>query len=114
MVERRFSKIENPITELQKKNKKFVCTEKCVEAFQNLKDLLTTKMILNITDMDRDFLVFTNASKEGLGGFFMQYGQVIDYISRKFIKHEENYASHKLELLAIIYALQVWRNYLIE
>jgi hypothetical protein len=26
-----FSKIENPITELQKKNKKFVWTEKCVE-----------------------------------------------------------------------------------
>jgi hypothetical protein len=32
-----FSKIENPITELQKKNKKFVWSEKCVEAFQNLK-----------------------------------------------------------------------------
>jgi hypothetical protein len=32
-----FSKIENLITELQKKNKKFVWTEKCVEAFQRLK-----------------------------------------------------------------------------
>jgi hypothetical protein len=35
-----FSKIENPITELQKKNKKFVWTKKCVEAFQRLKDIV--------------------------------------------------------------------------
>jgi hypothetical protein len=37
-----FSKIANPITELQKKNKKFVWTEKCAEAFQRLKELLKT------------------------------------------------------------------------
>jgi hypothetical protein len=32
-----FSKIANPITELQKKNKKFVWTKKCAEAFRRLK-----------------------------------------------------------------------------
>jgi hypothetical protein len=32
-----FSKIENPITELQKNNKKFVWSEKCTEAFQKIK-----------------------------------------------------------------------------
>jgi hypothetical protein len=37
-----FSKIANPIMELQKKNKKFVWSSKCVEAFQKIKDLLTT------------------------------------------------------------------------
>jgi hypothetical protein len=41
-----FSKIENPITELQKKNKKFVWTEKWAEAFQNIKELLMTTPIL--------------------------------------------------------------------
>jgi hypothetical protein len=41
-----FSKIANPIMELQKKNKKFVWSEKCVEAFQKLKELLTTTPIL--------------------------------------------------------------------
>jgi hypothetical protein len=35
-----FSKIENPITELQKKNKKFVWTEKCVEEFRRLKEIV--------------------------------------------------------------------------
>ena len=66
-----FSKIANPITELQKKNKKFVWTEKCVEAFRRLKDLLTIAPILKFPDMDADFLVCTDASKEGLGRVLM-------------------------------------------
>jgi hypothetical protein len=43
----------------------------------------------------------------------MQDGRVITYISRKLRRHEENYATHDLELLAIVYALRVWRHYLI-
>jgi hypothetical protein len=108
-----FSKIANPITELQKKNKKFVWTEKCAEAFRRLKELLTTTPILKVPDMDADFLVCTDASKEGLGGVLMQDGRVIAYISRKLRRHEENYATHDLELLAIVYALKVWRHYLV-
>jgi hypothetical protein len=108
-----FSKIANPIKELQKKNKKFVWTEKCAEAFQRLKELLMTTSILKVPDMDKEFLVCTDASKEGLGRVLMQDGRVIAYISRKLRKHEENYATHDLELLAIVYALRVWRHYLI-
>jgi hypothetical protein len=69
-----FSKIANPITELQKKNKKFVWTEKCAEAFRRLKELLTTTPILKVPNMDADFLVCIDASKEGLGGVLMQNG----------------------------------------
>jgi hypothetical protein len=67
-----FSKIPNPIMELQKKNKKFVWTEECAEAFRWLKELLTIASILKVPDMDADFLVCTDASKEGLGGVLMQ------------------------------------------
>jgi hypothetical protein len=38
---------------------------------------------------------------------------VIAYISRKLRRHEENYTTHDLELLAIVYALKVWRHYLV-
>jgi hypothetical protein len=64
-----FLKIANPITELQKKNKKFVWTKKCTEAFRRLKELLMTTPILKVPDMDEDFLVCTDTSKEGLDGF---------------------------------------------
>jgi hypothetical protein len=84
-----------------------------VEAFRRLKEFLTTTPILKVPDMDADFLVCTNASKEGLGGVLMQDGRVIAYISRKMRRHEENYATHDMELLAIVYALKVWRHYLV-
>jgi hypothetical protein len=58
--------------ELQKKNKKFVWTEKYAEAFWRLKELLTTTPILKVPYMDVDFLVCTDTSKEGLGRFLMQ------------------------------------------
>ena len=38
---------------------------------------------------------------------------MISYISRKLRRHEENYATHDLELLAIVYALKFWRHYLV-
>ena len=38
---------------------------------------------------------------------------MIAYILRKLRRHEENYATHDLELLAIVYALKVWRHYLV-
>jgi hypothetical protein len=75
-----FSKIANTITELQKKNKNFVWTEKCVEEFRRLKELLTTTLILKVPDMDTDFLVWIDASMEGLGKVLMQDGLVITYI----------------------------------
>jgi hypothetical protein len=84
-----------------------------VEEFQRLKELLTITPILKVPDMDADFLDCTDASKEGLGRVLMQDDRVMASISRKLRRHEENYAKHNLELLAILYALRVWRHYLI-
>ena len=108
-----FSKIASPVTELQRKNKKFIWTEKCEEAFQRLKVLLTTTPILKVPDMEQEFSVCTDASKEGLGCVLMQEGRVIAYASRKLKTHEENYATHDLEMEVIVYALNIWRHYLL-
>jgi hypothetical protein len=43
----------------------------------------------------------------------MQGGQVVSYASRQLRKHEENYATHDLELAAVVHALKIWRHYLI-
>jgi hypothetical protein len=102
-----FSKIENLIRELLKKKNKFDWTKKCAEEFRRIKELLTTTQILNIPDMDADFLVCTDTSKKGFGRVLMQDDRVIAYILRKLRRHEENYVTLDLELLAIIYALRV-------
>jgi hypothetical protein len=66
-----FSKISCPITALQKKGTKFMWTQKCEERFQTLKHLLTHAPMLKITNPEADFLVCTDACKEGLRGVLM-------------------------------------------
>ena len=74
-----FSKITNPITLLQKKGKIFVCNQRCEESFNKLKELLTTAPILKIAYPDKDFIIWTNACDESLGGVLTQEGHVIAY-----------------------------------
>jgi hypothetical protein len=67
---------------------------------------------MRIADPNEDFVVCTNACKEGLGGVLSQNGFVICYESRKLKENERNYATHDLELVAIVHALKRWRHYL--
>jgi hypothetical protein len=77
-----------------------------------LKELLTSAPILKVAYPDEDFVVCIDACKEGLGGVLTQNGHVICYESRKLKEHEINYATHDLELEAIVHALKMWRHYL--
>jgi hypothetical protein len=107
-----FSKISHSITSLQRKEKKFQWTEECESSFQRLKQLLTSAPILKIADPKKDYVVCTDACKEGLGGVLNQEGFVVCYESRKLKEHEKNYATHDLELATIVHALRKWRHYL--
>jgi hypothetical protein len=77
-----FSKIVKPITELLKNNVKFDWSPKCNEAFEQLKVLLTTALVLAPSDIEKPFDVYCDASDIGLGCVLMQEGQVIAYASR--------------------------------
>ena len=81
---------------MQKKGVKFICIQKCEERFRLSKELLTRAPVLNITDSEKDDVVCTDASLEGLGGVFMQDGLTIFYESRKLKEHEKKYDSHDL------------------
>jgi uncharacterized protein YaiI (UPF0178 family) len=108
-----FSKIVKPITTLQCKGVRYEWTEECDSAFIDLKRLLTSAPILRVPDMEKDFMVCTNASKQGLGAMLMQDGGVIAYASRKLKKHEDLYVTHDLELAAVMLDLKLWRHYLV-
>ena len=49
----------------------------------------------------------------GLGCVVMQNQWVIAYAFRAIRRHEKNYATHDLELAAVVHALKIWRNYLL-
>nr|GEX63854.1 reverse transcriptase domain-containing protein [Tanacetum cinerariifolium] len=59
-----------------------------------------------------DFVVYCDASIQGLGAVLMQREKVIAYASRQLKPHEENYTTHDLELGAVLFALKIWRHYL--
>ena len=77
-----------------------------------MKNLLTCAPILNIVDPNEEFVLCINACKEGLRGVLSQNEHVIYYESRKLKEHEIHYATHDLELEAIVHALKIWRHYL--
>ncbi|GJT35365.1 putative reverse transcriptase domain-containing protein [Tanacetum coccineum] len=82
------------------------------EAFQTLKNNLCNAPILMLPDGVEDFVVYCDASNQGLGCVLMQRGKVIAYASRKLKIHEKNYTTHDLELGAVVFALKIWRHYL--
>ena len=57
-------------------------------------------------------MVYSDASRQGLSFVLMQNDRVIAYASRQLKKHEENYPTHDLELVAVVFALKIWRHYL--
>ena len=109
-----FSKLAKPITALLEKNAKFVWSKKCQANFEELKKRLTTALVLVLLDLNKSFLVYCDASRQGLGCVLMQEGRVVAYASRQLRKHELNYPTHDLELAAVVHALKTWRHYLIR
>jgi hypothetical protein len=68
--------------------------------------------VLCLPHIQKDFQVYCDASRQGLGCVLMQDGKVVSYASRQLKHHERNYPMHYLELASVVHALKVWRHYL--
>ncbi|GJX06638.1 putative reverse transcriptase domain-containing protein [Tanacetum coccineum] len=102
-----FLKISKSFTELTQKNKKYIWGEDQESAFQILKQKLCEAPILALPKGNHDFVVYYDASHQGLGAVLMQRKKVIAYSSRQLKPHEENYTTHDLELGAVVFALKI-------
>ena len=74
---------------------------------------MVTAPVLIHPNIRKDFQVYCDASRQGHGGILMQEGRVVSYASRQLKPHELNYATHDLELAAVVHALKTWRHFLI-
>ena len=101
------------MTELLKKDTKFKWTKECEASFQELKKRLVIVPVLILQDIRKDFQVYCDASCQGHGGVLMQDGRVVSYASRQLRPHELNYATHDLDLAAVVHALKTMRHFLI-
>ncbi|GJX77150.1 putative reverse transcriptase domain-containing protein [Tanacetum coccineum] len=97
---------------IEAKNQKYVWGVEQEEAFQTLKNNLCDALILTLPNGVADFMVYCDASNQGLGCVLMQRGKVIAYASRQLKTYDKNYTTHALELGAVVFALKTWRHYL--
>ncbi|GJX11418.1 putative reverse transcriptase domain-containing protein [Tanacetum coccineum] len=102
-----FSKIAKSLTELTQKNKKYIWGKDQESAFQLLKEKLCEAPILALPEGNDDFIVYCDASHQGLEAVLMQREKVIAYASRQLKPNEENYTTHDLELGAVVFALKI-------
>nr|AAQ56348.1 putative reverse transcriptase [Oryza sativa Japonica Group] len=70
-----FSIIARPMTQLLKKDEKFKWTAKCDKSFEELKKKLVSAPVLILPDQTKDFQVYCDASRHGLGCVLMQEGR---------------------------------------
>ena len=103
-----FSKIAKPLTALTKKGVTFTRKRKQEASFQTLKPVLCSAPVLSLLEGTEDFMVYYDASNQGLVCVLMQRGKVIAYASIKLKSNEVNYTTHDLELGAILFALNIW------
>ncbi|WMV37590.1 hypothetical protein MTR67_030975, partial [Solanum verrucosum] len=76
-----FSIIVSPLTKLLQKEVKFIWDDKCQESFETLKSLLTQAPILTLPIEGKEYVVYNDASHNGIGCVLMQEGKVIYYAS---------------------------------
>jgi len=110
-----FSKIAKPLTDLLKKDAKFVWEGTQEEAFIKLKDTLCSQPLLQYPDFTKQFIITTDASNYAIGGILSQ-GPIgkdlpIAYASRLLNPPEKNYSTIEKELLAIVYCTHYFRPY---
>ena len=102
-----FSGLVAPMMRFTQKGVKFEWDDLCERAFQELKKRLTSAPILIVPKRGSMYIVYCDASKDGLGCVLMQSGWVMAYSSRQLKNHEWNYPTHDMELAAIVFALKI-------
>ncbi|GJR57453.1 putative reverse transcriptase domain-containing protein [Tanacetum coccineum] len=83
-----------------------------IRQFLGLAGYYRSAPILALPKRSKDFVVYCDASHNGLGDVLMQREKVIAYASRQLKVHEKNYTTHDLELGSVVFALKIWRHYL--
>lgn len=113
-----FASMVRPMVELTKKGRKFLWTEACDRAFEQMKKALVSADVMGYPLNDGgEFILDVDASDVGIGGILHQFQgdreRVIAYASRSLNKAERNYCITEKELLSVRYFIEYFRQYLL-
>ena len=112
-----FSKIAKPLYKLLEKDPKFIWGEDCERRFEELKTYLTTTPIVRPPNWQLTFEVMCDASDLYIGAILGQREggkpYVVYYASKTLNEAQRNYTTTEKGLLAVVYALDKFRAYLV-
>nr|GEV12933.1 reverse transcriptase domain-containing protein [Tanacetum cinerariifolium] len=112
-----FSKIGRTMTHLIEKETLFVFSKYCIDAFKILKKKLTEAPILVVPDWNLPFKLMCDASNFAIGTVLGQrktkHFQPIHYASKTMTEAQIHYTTTKKEMLAVVYAFEKFRPYLV-
>jgi hypothetical protein len=110
------STIAKPLMNLNKKGVKFKWTEECQQSFETLINSITELTNLHLPDLNKEFVITTDASTTGLGAVLSQVKDNVRYpiwfASRTLNSAESNYIITELELLAVIWAIRKFQPFI--
>ncbi|CAM8972680.1 unnamed protein product [Rhodiola kirilowii] len=112
-----FSRKALPLSNLLQKDVPFEFTDACREAFDELKQALPNTPIIRAPDWGQPFEIMCDASDYAVGAVLGQRVDkrlvVIYYDSRTLDAAQRNYSTTEKELLAVVFALEKFRSYLL-
>lgn len=107
-----FGAISKPLTSLLRKGVVFVWTSEQEYSFQALKAALISAPVLALPDLQKPFLIETDASDKGIGAVLHQDGHPVAYVSKALGTKNQALSTYEKECLAILLAVEDWRQYL--
>ena len=102
--------ISKPLTSLLKKGEIFLWTPTHEEAFQALKQALTSAPVLAMPDFQKPFVIETDASDKGIGAVLHLENHPIAYVSRALGPKNQGLSTYEKECLSILLAVDHWRH----
>nr|GFA78795.1 reverse transcriptase domain-containing protein [Tanacetum cinerariifolium] len=105
------------MTHLLEKNSPFIFSNECIQAFRTLKEKLIEALILISPNWDQPFELMCDASDYAVGAVLGQriekHFRPIHYASKTMNQAKANYTTTEKEMLAVVYAFEKFRSYLI-
>lgn len=97
---------------LQKDN--FQWSEESTEAFNALKQAMSSTPVLRLPDYSQEFTVETDASNSGIGAVLTQQGHPLAFFSKALGPRGQAMSTYEKELMAVVAAVKKWSSYLMD
>jgi hypothetical protein len=118
-----YSQIARPLLDLMKQAMAWQWGDTQQKAFEELRDKMVAKLVLQQPNFDKTFYLQTDASKYGVGAVLSQDRDTLATTLRRhhpvvfysaiFTPIEQNYDAYELEFTRVLKAIEHWRVYLI-